>query len=132
MNPIKKVEESLIDLPEQIMLQELKILGFSNNLSTMTAEIQKMESAIMHKITNSKIMENDVPKKEFSNTQARESELSNRLRTDPEYKKAKESKSFSQAQLEKSRIEFNFLKNKFSAAKYLTTLYSSRDEGSKK
>ena len=119
------VIQDLNELPDKIKEKELTCYGLSNNISTQESSAKECEVFAMAII--SKEIDQD-GKKLFTNEDARQSELQKRLRSNETHAEATKSMNFLKDKLAKETIEMNYLKNKFSAAKYLSRLYVSRSD----
>ena len=125
MKAEEEVEKTLIESPDLIAGSERKVLGFSNNISTTEAEINEIEQWTMAKIANEL---NQEGKKLYKNEAARNGELSKELFKRKDYNEKKKEINFMKNELAKEKIKLTYLQNRFSAAKYLTRLYSQSEE----
>lgn len=129
----KDVREVLFKSPEEIKELEFQMLGRSNKVSLKDSEMKRMSNKIMANIVEETVTITDeikmkvTTKLKFTNNIAREAELDKRLHINKAYLESKATKKKEQDELKREEIDLKFLKNKFSAAKYLTLLFQKED-----
>ncbi len=127
-DPVEELKKEFDILPEEIRKEELRILGFSNNISRVNSEMEEIKVYTMASITKEVITIDESTKKKFGNMDARDSELNKRLNINKDYNELNKSLSFSKDELTKTKIKLNFLNNRFSAIKYLTKLFIKEEK----
>lgn len=127
------VVEKIMDLEGEIRSLPSKIKDAEKNLHRLSCEISRVKKAleasearVMREITSEL---NSEGKPRYRNEASRQAELQARLGGDENYKGLKAREEELHETLEMEKIELNYLRNCFSALKYITRLRGSDDLG---
>jgi hypothetical protein len=120
----KQTAELLMKLPKMIRNKEVALLAHSNNVSLHDEEMEQFKAGVMRDITK-EIKEDGT--KLCKNETERQAELAKRLISNIEYKNARSNWEHNKLELEKGRIQLEYLKSQFSAARYLCKLFGGNE-----
>jgi chromosome segregation ATPase len=130
---LELVVEKIMDLEGEIRSLPSKIKDAEKNLHRLSCEISRVKKAleasearVMREITSEL---NSEGKPRYRNEASRQAELQARLGGDENYKGLKAREEELHETLEMEKIELNYLRNCFSALKYITRLRGSDDLG---
>lgn len=114
---IEELERNLLELPQQIKEQELRVLNLTREVVERQRYISLFEASVKGVVSMEK--DEQTGKNKFPNETLREAEVQNRLANDEKYEKDEMNLSMVRNNLKVQEIELRYLLNFFSGMKVM-------------
>lgn len=117
------LKDEILKLPENIKDAESRLIEATRRLYEAKKALEYREQDMFSEICN---QADERGNKIFSNDGARKAELSKRMQTDEEYKKIEAVTAAAQIEVEKLKIELNYVSNMFSGCRAIAYMEAAK------